>query len=318
MQTGIERILFTLSGIALLATGVALAGENVSIPSGGHHEGLLEARNNPIEIGDDATVEGDVENRNGRIVAGKSVTAGNISARNGYIKLGMNGRFGDVSSRNGAINLGDNSQAGNIDSRNGSIEIGGGSRIGAVESRNGSMSLRDDIEVMGNLQSRNGAIRGGTGLRVSGDVSSRNGMVKLATGSEIDGDITTRNGRIELTGTSTARHLQSNSGDLILQDGSRTGGDVVIEMDEDSAGHSGGFLWFGGRRSYPDAGDIRILGSSEVGGDVVLLLPADYEGEQPVVEIDSTSRVLGDLRIDSRAELIVDGSVGGAVERITP
>lgn len=293
-----------LLGSMILAIGVAVpepadASDNVRIEAGSEHEGDVETRNGRIEIGDEATVDGDAKNRNGSIVIGDAVTAGDVSTRNGSIRLGQGGRFDAVSTRNGRIEIGPDNEVGAIGSRNGSVSIGAGTRIdGDVRTRNGS------IDAEGNT-------------RVEGSASSRNGSVRFAAGSEISGDVTTRNGNIDLSGTSVGQGAGTIFGNVVLRDGSRINGDLIVEIEEDHAGRSG-WLWFGGGKTWSEAGDIRILEGSEVGGDIRFVLPAEYDNRTPVVEIDADSSVSGNLHIDSRIELIAEGTIGGRIERIEP
>lgn len=300
MRSTTQAFLAAIVGLGLATSGPAQASDSISIPAGTQHNGSLETRNSPISIGNESAVDGNVQSRNGSIVIGDSVTARNISTRNGSIGLGQGGQFGGIETRNGAI------------------EVGAETRVDRIETRNGSIAIGNGAEVAGDVRSRNGGIRGSENTRIAGDVGNRNGTVQFATGSEIVGSITTRNGNIDLTRTSVGRDLKSLGGDVIVRAGSRIGGNVVIEIDEDAAGRRGGWFGFGGQITYPEAGDIRILDGSEINGDVILLLPAEYDGELPTVEIDSTSSVLGNLRVDHRVALIVDGTVRGETERVSP
>lgn len=293
-----------LLGSLMLAIGLVVpepvdASDNVRIEAGSEHEGDVETRNGRIEIGDEAAVDGHVKNRNGSINIADSVSAGDVSTRNGSIRLGQGGRFGEVSTRNGRIEIGPDNEVGEIRSRNGSVAIGEGTRVD------------------GEVRTRNGSIDAGQDIRVDGSASSRNGTVRFDAGSEISGEVTTRNGNIDLTGTSVGQGAGTIFGNIVLRDGSRINDDVIVEIEEEHAGRSG-WLWFGGGNTWSEAGDIRILEGSEVGGDIRLVLPAEYDNRIPVVEIDADSSVSGSLYIDSRVELIVEGTVGGRIERIEP
>lgn len=292
----ITRVAVTL---LLCASSLAVAGDDISIPAGTTHEGDLETRNGSIRVGDEAVIDGSLESRNGHVETGVLVTAGDVYTRNGAVELGENGHYGRIKSRNGRIRLGDNAAAGEIETRNGSIHVGSSGQTGALDSRNGGIDI-------------------GSGAVIDGTVETRNGSVSLASESRVTGRISTRNGGVRLDGATAEQGVQTLAGDILLAGGSRSGGDLVIEITEESAGREGGFFGLGGGLSWPEAGDIRIVEGSEVDGDVILLLPADYDEKLPVVEISADSSVSGNLRIDSRAELIVDGSVGGQVERVSP
>lgn len=283
--------------IVVLLSGVAVAGnEGFELEAGSVHEGSVTTRNGAIRIGDDATVKGDIESRNGLIDIGRGVTAANVGARNGPIRLGPESRVGDVESRNGAITLEDDGQAGRIETRNGAIRIGANAQAADVHSRNGSVHIAEAAVIEGHAETRNGSI-------------------DLAAESHVKGLITTRNGAVELNDARVGQGISTVAGDIVLRGASHSGGDLVIEVEENRNG--GGLFGFIGKSSR-EAGDIRVLDSSEVDGDVMLLLPADYDGEIPTLEIAADARVTGNLRIDHRVELKIDGTVEGQVERITP
>lgn len=293
------RNISVLLATLLLATASLAANESISIPDGGTHEGNLETRNGPIRIGNDAIIDGSLESRNGHIETGSSVTAGDVYTRNGAVVLGEGGRYGRIESRNGRVELGSDTVTGNVETRNGSISIGARGETGSLHSRNGGISVGPDAVVDGTIETRNGG-------------------VSLQSGSRASGQIKTRNGSVSLHGATAEQGIRTLAGDILLEAESRSGGDVIIEITEDQAGKNSGFFGLGARVSWPEAGDIRILGGSEVDGDVVLLLDADYDERIPVVEIASDAVVTGNVRVDSRVELLVEGSVGGEIERISP
>lgn len=295
----IRSITATASIVLLGLTSLAAASDNIRIPAGTSHDGHLETRNGSIHVEDNATIEGSLDSRNGRIETGSSVTAGDVRTRNGAIELGGNGRYGQIESRNGRIQLGDGSSVEAIESRNGSIRIGASSRTAALDSRNGGIAI-------------------GTDAVVDGAVSTRNGGVSMASGSRVTGRIATRNGGVTLDGATAEQGIQTLAGDIVLDKASRSGGDLIIEITEENTGRSGGFFGIGGSTSWPESGDIRVLGGSRVDGSVILLLDADYDEKLPVVEIAADASASGDLRVDSRVELIVEGEIGGEVERVAP
>lgn len=300
-KTKFGPIAILIAVVATLCVAMPVqASERISIPAGAHHEGTLETRNSPITVGDGVEIEGDIRSRNGSLTIGDEVVAGDVSTRNGSVTLGQGGRFGDVSTRNG------------------SVRINSGTEARSISTRNGSISISSDSVIDGKVRTRNGSVRLEQNTRVADDVRTRNGRIALEPGVEVAGHATTRNGDISLERAHVGRNLQSRGGDLTVRDGSRIGGDAVIELTESQAGRRGGFFGMGGTRTYPEAGDIRILGGSEVDGDIVVSLPADYDERVPTVKIDADSRVHGNLRIDERVELIVDGQVGGRIERTSP
>jgi hypothetical protein len=306
-----------LAATFILASTIALVApvhaQGINIESGTIQGGTLETRSDPIRIGDEVSVNGDIGSRNGSITIGDQVTARGVTTRNGSISIGQGGQFEAISTRNGSIRIGSGNQTAGIDSRNGQISIGPDSRTGDLISRNGTINIGSGVEVDGNARTRNGAIRVQDNARVSGSVITRNGRITLASGSQVSGTVGTRNGNIDLDHAAVVEGLESRTGDLVLDNASRVNGDVVIEVDEESA--SGGrFLWFGRSSDFPDAGNIRILGGSEVGGDIVVILPEDYDGKAPVVEIEAGSVVHGSLRLDRRVELVNEGTTGVRTE----
>lgn len=281
-----------LAAVLLLATSsLAGASENISIPAGTTHDGNVETRNGSIQISQEAVVEGSLESRNGSISTQAGVTARDVSNRNGTIELGEGGRYGRIESRNGRITIGNNNTTGPVETRNGLIRIGASSRIGAVDSRNGGVNIGEETIV-------------------DGPVGTRNGGIELASGSRVTGVISTRNGGVRLQAATAEQGIRTLAGDVLLRNGSRSGGDVIIEIAEDSGGRNNGLFGLFGSTSWPEAGDIRILEDSEVDGDVILVLPADYDKALPTVEIAEDARISGTLRVDSRVRLDVRGQVG--------
>lgn len=294
------RIIFKAAAILLLtcATG-ALAEDQVSISANASHDGDLATRNGSIRIAEGASVSGSIASRNGQVETGRGVTAGNVSTRNGAIELGNGGSYGRIESRNGQIMLGDNTTAGEIQTRNGNVRIGPSSQTGSLDSRNGSINAGSDVVIDGTIQ-------------------TRNGNISLASGSRVTGRITTRSGDVLLDGATAEQGIQTLAGDITLDNESRSGADLTIDLTATGDGNDDGLFSFLGNSTGPEAGSIRVLQDSAVDGNIVLILPKDYDGKLPVVEISAGSSVGGNLRIDSRIELIVEGKVAGQVERVSP
>ncbi len=274
-------------------TTLVLASDQINIPDGTSHVGDLSARNGPIRLGDKVKVDGVISTRNGLIRIGNDSQSGDIESRNGAITLGRGNQVGEISTRNGSIELGDDNHALSLDTRNGSITVGGGSRVdGLVHTRNGSIRLAQLAEVLGSVSTRNGSIQLDPGSRIAGQVESRNGAIRLEQ-AEVGQEVTSRAGNIEL-------YL-----------GSHVGGDLIIEIEE----QSGGWRLFGGSPDYPDAGHILILDDSLVAGDVIIRLPDDYNAEIPSITIAPEARVLGQVRVDSRTVLHIEGEVAGGIQQ---
>jgi hypothetical protein len=277
--------------IFLLALGVlvslpALAEPPTRIAAGAEHEGSIETRNAAVEVGDDARING------------------NISARNGSVRIGERVMAGDVETRNGGVSTGAGSQLGSVESRNGSISIGAGSKVARLQTRNGGITIENDSTVAGAVESRNGKIDVADNVTVNGDLEARNGAIELAPDAVVQGNVTSRNGAIQLHQAQVTENVTSRTGDLILRQASKVGGNLVIEISE-SSGERG---WFGfGRSRYPEAGNIEILEGSEVTGDVIVILPEDYDRDPPTVTVDASSRVLGEIKVDSRVVPVIEG-----------
>ncbi|QOC24058.1 hypothetical protein IC757_08135 [Wenzhouxiangella sp. AB-CW3] len=299
---GIKNILRGSTGLLVaLVVSMSLAlplqaSERINISAGAHHEGTVETRNSAISIDDGARIDGDVRSRNGSVSLGDQVVASDISTRNGGVRTGRDGQFGRISTRNGSISIGDGTHAERLGTRNGSLSIG-----------------RDSI-IDNGVRTRNGSISVDSNVRVTEEVRTRNGRIHIKSGSEVSGPVSTRNGDIELQGAHVTS-LQTLSGDMIVRDNSRVDGDVTIEITIDHSGRRGGFFGLGSARTYPEAGSVRILGGSEVRGDIVITLPEDYTEDLPTVEVDADSHVLGNLRIDERVNLVVNGRIDGRIER---
>jgi predicted acyltransferase (DUF342 family) len=302
--------------LVTLLAAASVAAQPVSIPDGSHHKGSLESRNHPILIGNDVTVEGDAQTRNGAVTVGDRVKVGALGSRNGAISVGRDSQVGNVVARNGRVSLGAGSQAGLLEVRNGRVTVATKARVAEIDSRNGAIELEDDAEVIGKVSSRNGAIRGGQNVRVGGPIESRNGAVGFGAGSAIVGDIRSRNGAIRLNGVTVDGTLTSRSGDIVVTDGSVIASDLVIELDEASGQSSSWFFGWFGTWTYGDAGSIHVSGDSTVKGDVIVRLPEDYDGEAPSVTIDPGSRVLGAVRVDGRVDLkVAEGSAAKGIEQ---
>jgi hypothetical protein len=309
------------SSLAALLVAAALAiplqavASAIHIESGSIKDGSLETRNNPIRIGDDVSVDGNIGSRNGSITLGERVSAGNVTTRNGSIGIGSGCQVERVSTRNGSIRIGSDCQAGGLDSRNGQISVASGSRIERVVSRNGAIVLGDQVTVDGTARTRNGGVQVGANTEVGGNVVTRNGRIALAPGSQVSGKVATRNGNIHLDGALIGQDLETMSGEVMLRNVSQVDGDLVIDLEEATASQRG-FLWFGRSANFPDVGSVHILEGSQLGGDLVIQLPADYDGKLPEVHIDAASSVLGNVRVDHRVKLSIDGTVAGVIERI--
>jgi hypothetical protein len=293
-----------LAGLGLLLSTCVLA-DPVSIGDGQVHEGNIESSNDIVRIGDGARVNGDIESRNAPVTVGENAEVGDIESRNGQISLGRGARAGNVSTRNGTIQIGQEARAGDIDSRNGMIEIGSLAGVGSLDTRNGAVQLAAGVQVNGSIESRNGEVEVGGDTRITGGIETRNGGVDLDSGSEVSGSVVTRNGTIKLESAVIGQSARTRYGDIRLYGESRVGGDVVIEIVNNSQNSS----WMGWGGEFADAGEIVVTEGSVIEGNVIVILDEDFDGEPPRVVVESGARVLGSIQADPRTVLSIEGEV---------
>jgi DUF4097 and DUF4098 domain-containing protein YvlB len=276
----------------VLSLGHAHAEDSVVVPANSEQKADYNTRNDDITLLEGASVDGELDTRNGNVLLRAGAFAAKIDTRNGNVTL-----------ENGA-------SAGNIETRNGNIHLGPQSNTGQVESRNGNVHLGEAARVEG-VETRNGAIQVGPDSLVDGELITRNGQISIEPNARISTHIRSRNGDISLSDSQVAGNIQSRGG-VIRMDNTQVGGDVRIILEPSDNGS-----WFGsgGQWSEQEAGDIRITGDSSVTGDVILSLPKDYDAKAPVVVLEAGSVITGEMRIDERAELTVNGEVLGGVSR---
>lgn len=215
----------------------------------------IDSRNERIEVGPDAMIEGPVRSRNGRITIGAGSEVGAISTRNGRVELGA-----------------DVEVAGGVETYNGRVELGDHSAVqGPVETRNGSVTLGEEVRVEGGVATRNGRIRLGEHGRVRGDLTTRNGGVELAPLSRVEGRVESRNGSVSLEDAFVGRDVDVHTGNVDVLGASTIRGDLVVLMPED-----GLFSWlpFVGA---PDDLAVRIDGDAVIGGRLVIDERIDLE-----------------------------------------
>lgn len=68
-----------------------------------------------------------------------------------------------------------------------------------------------------------------TRLSVAGDVETVNGAASCGRGVEAGGEVSTVNGEIALENAAVARDVWTCTGDILLRDQSRVGGNLVVE-----------------------------------------------------------------------------------------
>jgi len=157
---------------------------------------------------------------------------------------------------------------------NGSINIGDDAQInGECSTVNGSIKVGSDAMVE-NLATVNGGIHVGVGTVVDKDVTVVNGSITMDSGSQA-GEVSNINGRIKLHGAQVAGDISTVNGDVDLEDGSRVGGDIIIQKNKG--------------KNHRDAPlKITLDGDSVVEGSIIV--KADFEVE---VHLTNGGRVMG-------------------------
>lgn len=173
---------------------------------------------------------------------------GRISKINSSIQLHSQEWADELRTVNGRILLREGSAAGKAETVNGSIQLDDGVRIGSAKTVNGAIRVSRDVHVHGSLETVNGSIRLESGAQVQGEVRNVNGAIAL-DGGTVAGDLRTVNGRVSL------RHDSTVHGDLIIDEGRRTGGFFSR-------------LFLHNRSNTP--GQIDIDATSRVDGDIHL------------------------------------------------
>jgi DUF4097 and DUF4098 domain-containing protein YvlB len=157
---------------------------------------------------------------------------------------------------------------------NGSINIGDDAQInGECSTVNGSIKVGSDATVE-SLTTVNGGIHVGGGTVVDKDVVAVNGSITMDSGSQAS-EVNNINGRIKLHGAQVTGDISTVNGDVDLKDGSRVGGDIIIQ---DSKGNN--------HRDAPLK--ITLDGDSVVEGSIIV--EADFEVE---VHLRNGGRVMG-------------------------
>lgn len=162
----------------------------------------VESRNESIEIGDGAVIEGPVRTRNGRLDLGEDVEVG-----------------------------------AEVENRNGRITLGPGTTVrGPVVNRNGRVELGDGVRIHGTAETRNGRIHLGTDGEVQGDLDTRNGAIEVASGARVAGNVSTRNGQVDLDGATVGGYVDVHRGDVNMVGRTEVQGDVILLMPEGAGG----------------------------------------------------------------------------------
>lgn len=231
------RVLQVTVGCFVLMLSIQTAFADPVVVASDAETSGLEARNDPIRVGDGAVINGDIENRNGAIRLGDDVRVdGSIENRNGTIVIGQNSQADDVRTRNGAIRLKSGAIANDVETRNGRIAIEPGSVIqGSVQTRNGKISI-SEASIAKNISSRNGAIDLGD-VFVGGDIRSHNGKIRVDGRSEVAGDVVIDLSELEVSGWSLGSKVEL---EIVISGDTQISGSVVLKLPrDDQSRHTG-------------------------------------------------------------------------------
>ena len=173
---------------------------------------------------------------------------------------------------------------GDLSTLNGGITVGDGATIhGECQSVNGGIEVGEDCRVE-SLSSVNGGVSVGAGTIVEKGIQAINGRITLGRGASASA-VKTINGQIEMTGAEIDGNVRTINGNIALREGSRVGGDIVVEDRGNGSD----------KRDRPLT--IELEGGSVVEGNVIV-----EDKATPVeVHLRDGSRVLG--RIEN-AEVI--------------
>jgi DUF4097 and DUF4098 domain-containing protein YvlB len=153
---------------------------------------------------------------------------GDISKVNGSIRVESGREVGSVETVNGSIHLDESVRAGNVETVSGSITVGRDSIVGSLESVNGSITLDSGVKSQA-IEVVNGDVKLQERVQVDGNVTSVNGAIKLAQNAAVEGKLENVNGAIKLDGARVGSGIKTVNGDIIVGEGSRVDGDIVVE-----------------------------------------------------------------------------------------
>ena len=173
---------------------------------------------------------------------------------------------------------------GDLSTLNGGISVGDGATVnGECQSVNGGIDIGEDCRVE-SLSSVNGGVSVGAGSVVEKEIQAINGRITLEPGASA-GAVETINGQIKMTGAEIDGDVKTINGNIALREGSKIGGDIIIEDRGDGSDD----------RDRPLK--IELEGGSVVEGNVLV----EDETTPVEVHLSDGSRVLG--RIEN-AEVI--------------
>ena len=132
--------------------GATTVNGSISVGDGAVVTGGLHTVNGKIRVGDDAIIE-DAQTVNGGLSISNGVLAEELTTVNGSVSVGENATVeGDIEAVNGSITVkNDSTVAADIGNVNGSIDLQGSEVAGNVSTVSGAIELQDAAVVMGNV-----------------------------------------------------------------------------------------------------------------------------------------------------------------------
>jgi predicted acyltransferase (DUF342 family) len=137
-----------------------------------------------------------------------------------------------------------------------------------VNTVNGSITVGSDVNIGERVSTVNGRIHVGRNGKVRGPVTSVNGSISLSEGTEVSGETRATNGDIRLRSARVGGDIVTQNGDISLQDGSHVAGDLIVKKRRS---------WLNGWFGSHNKPLIRIDSSSSVAGDIHLYRRVDLE-----------------------------------------
>jgi hypothetical protein len=172
-----------------------------------------------------------IEIRSVAILLFAVASVGNVYAGsvNKSISVDAGSQSGSQSSVNGSITVGRGATVnGSLETVNGAIRVDDDARVEDLQTVNGGIKLGANV-VADNINGVNGSIRVGTNAKVNGEISIVNGRISTEMGSTIARDVSNVNGELQIVATKIGGNLTTVNGDVLLTDGSRVSGNLVVE-----------------------------------------------------------------------------------------
>lgn len=134
------------------ADGATTVNGSISVGEGGVVTGTLQTVNGKIRVGDDSTIE-DAQTVNGSLSLSDGVTSNDLTTVNGAVRVGENATVnGEIEAVNGSIMVANGSKVtDNVGNVNGAIELQGSEVGGDVSTVNGDIDLSNAAVVVGDL-----------------------------------------------------------------------------------------------------------------------------------------------------------------------